>query len=354
MKKTDTGLKRRNQIAVVCSTLLTIVIALTVRIETQSNTAEAKPMSAMSIQSTTVNNTEGNRNEELLQSNTSEVFQQITSQVFEGATGATYDQKAATPAAQVSIMENVQVTNVTTPSHTLTEHTQSRKFYFVTSNFLNVRQNPYGESKLIDHIANKSHFEVIGVKGQWIHLKSGGWALGKYTSYRKYLPKVSHVSMKITPKKQVHVRVGNPTSPLQTGIHKPSNLSVDEIYQIIKNTNLGGRSTAQAIYDVERENGVNAFFTIAVAKLESGNGNSRLAKGKNNLFGLNATGDVYANANRYPTKAASVRSFGHIIERNYIDKGLTTVASVNRKYCPPNPGWKTLVASIVKGDIRKI
>ncbi|MNI66176.1 hypothetical protein D3C73_1217230 [compost metagenome] len=72
------------------------------------------------------------------------------------------------------------------------------------------------------------------------------------------------------------------------------------------------------------------------------------------MFGLNATGDVYANANRYPTKAASVRSFGHIIERNYIDKGLTTVASVNRKYCPPNPGWKTLVASIVKGDIRKI
>jgi beta-N-acetylglucosaminidase len=94
---------------------------------------------------------------------------------------------------------------------------------------------------------------------------------------------------------------------------------------------------------------------VAVAKLESGNGKSRISRDKNNLFGLNATdGNEYHGALKFDSKGDSVKEFGRIIFDYYLEKGLTTVSKISGKYCPANPEWTSLISSIMKGDYHKV
>ncbi|MFC5472242.1 glucosaminidase domain-containing protein [Cohnella suwonensis] len=142
-----------------------------------------------------------------------------------------------------------------------------------------------------------------------------------------------------------------PTSKVETD----SGLSVADIAEIFEGTALAGHGLEQTVLEVEEEYGINALFTIAVMKLESGNGSSKIAKKKNNLFGLNAiSGDAHNRAFSFETKGDSVRKFGQLLSANYVEKGYTTIEKVARKYCPANAKWSGLVKSIMKKDFQKI
>jgi flagellum-specific peptidoglycan hydrolase FlgJ len=144
-----------------------------------------------------------------------------------------------------------------------------------------------------------------------------------------------------------------PARPTSAVLSK-SGITKEHIADMLKGTALSGQALEDPILEVEDEYGINAYFTIAVMKLESGNGTSRLSKEKNNLFGLNAI-DGYENelALRFRTKADCVREFGDIIKRIYLEKGYTTVERVAKKYCPANPKWPTLVKNIMNRDYQK-
>jgi beta-N-acetylglucosaminidase len=145
--------------------------------------------------------------------------------------------------------------------------------------------------------------------------------------------------------------VAKPTS----NVKSDSGLMEANIEEIFKGTSLAGFGLEKAILEIEEEYGINAYFTIAVMKLESGNGKSKIAKDKNNLFGLNAIdGDQYNKAFSFKTKGDSVQKFGQLISENYIDKGFTTIEKVSAKYCQANPEWSDVVMSIMKSDYSKL
>lgn len=78
------------------------------------------------------------------------------------------------------------------------------------------------------------------------------------------------------------------------------------------------RNLGAALKEAENTYGVNALLTLSVAINESGWGQSRIAKDKNNLFGMGAIdSDPYNGAYSYPSTRESVLDF----TQNFISNG---------------------------------
>lgn len=250
--------------------------------------------------------------------------------------------------------------------------------YEVTAYYLNVRTKPSAKSSIIKVIEQGTTLQVTAVADNgWLELQDGGYIHGGYAKEVKEKGKVSILSLPAASHRQPTNAFNDSSteSALQSEsideeavekeeeeLSKPtsivksdSGLTEEHISKIFEGTALSGHDLEQAILEIEEEYGINAYFTIAVMKLESGNGKSKLAKSKNNLFGLNAIdGDKYNKAFSFKTKGDSVRKFGQLLSKNYVGKGLTTIEKVARKYCPANSKWSGLVKNIMKSDYRKL
>ncbi|BBI34208.1 glucosaminidase domain-containing protein [Cohnella abietis] len=234
--------------------------------------------------------------------------------------------------------------------------------YEVTSYYLNVRANAYNKSKIINVIKKGTLLEITETtKNGWLRIKGGGYVHGDYAKAIAPEPIVDQNAedlQVIAPTEIVDTiessgsqEPDQPTSAVRT----ESGLSEADIALIFDGTALAGNGLEETILEVEEQYGINAFFTIAVMKLESGNGSSRLAKNKNNLFGLNASGDnAHKNAYSFETKGDSVRKFGQLLSKNYVGKGYTTVEKIATKYCPVNSKWSGLVKNIMQKDYGKL
>jgi len=220
--------------------------------------------------------------------------------------------------------------------------------YEVTAHYLNVRSGADKSSRILHVVAQGSLLEVVGATDNgWLELKSGGYVHGKYAQRTGGSAKT-----KTSPPPKAE-----PTSPEKPTslVKSESGLTEEHIAKILEGTALEGEGLEKAILEVENDYGINAYFTIAVMKLESGNGKSKIAKNKNNLFGLNASGsNPYKKALSFNTKGESVQKFGHLISKNYVDKGLTSIEKVAKKYCQANPKWPSLVKGIMKSDYKKV
>lgn len=247
------------------------------------------------------------------------------------------------------------------------EHT-----YKVTAYYLNVRTKPNAQSKIIKVVKQGSRLKISAeTDNGWLELQEGGYVHGGYAE--KVKGEVSILSLPaagnrvptnaindssaeraqqseiIDKEVNEEEELNRPTSIVESD----SGLTEAHIAKIFEGTALSGHELEQAILEIEDEYGINAYFTIAVMKLESGNGKSRLAKSKNNLFGLNAV-DGGNKAFSFKTKGDSVRRFGQLLSKHYVNKGLTTIEKVARKYCPANSKWPGLVKNIMKSDFRKL
>ncbi|WP_141501219.1 glucosaminidase domain-containing protein [Paenibacillus luteus] len=244
--------------------------------------------------------------------------------------------------------------------------------YEVTAFYLNVRTEPNAKSAIQKVVKQATRLEIIAeTENGWLQLQSGGYIHGGYA--KKVKNEATILSFSVTDTRQPTIEIQEigaeqalesetidelpdeePTQPTSI-VESESGLTEEHIAKIFEGTALSGEDLEQAILEIEEEYGINAYFTIAVMKLESGNGKSRLAKNKNNLFGLNAIdGDKYNKAFSFETKGDSVRKFGQLLSRNYVGKGLTTIEKVAKKYCPANSKWPSLVKSIMKSDYRKL
>ncbi|MFX3636789.1 MAG: glucosaminidase domain-containing protein [Candidatus Pristimantibacillus sp.] len=249
--------------------------------------------------------------------------------------------------------------------------------YEVTAHYLNVRANSNAnqDTQILYVVKQGTPLEITHTTDNgWLALKSGGFVHGKYAKQIHEIVKVeaevktaaivADSTEWIEPTddflvmkpgnsidQDVNIEPEKPTS----AVGKDSGLTEDHIATILKNTALGGQGLEESILEIEDEYGINAYFTIAVMKLESGNGKSKLAKSKNNLFGLNATGgNAHKNAFSFETKGDSVRKFGQLLAKNYVGKGYTTIEKIAKKYCPANPKWASLVTNIMKRDYKKL
>lgn len=240
--------------------------------------------------------------------------------------------------------------------------------YEVTAYYLNVRAEADGTSKIIDVVRKGSILEVRKPTGNgWLELKSGGYIHGKYAklmirdvkqpAQRQTLSDEQYTGNHVVGQAShpaINKTSAEPRKP-SSAVKSNSGLTEEHIAKIIKNTPLEGEGLEKAILEIEEMYGINSYFTIAVMKLESGHGKSRIARTKNNLFGLNAVdSDPYNKALSFKTKEESVKKFGHIISEFYISKGLTSVEKVADKYCGVNSNWPVLVKSIMNSDYKKL
>ncbi|PWV91000.1 SH3 domain-containing protein [Paenibacillus cellulosilyticus] len=233
--------------------------------------------------------------------------------------------------------------------------------YETTADYLNVRVSAHNKSDIINVVEKGTVLEVSSVtENGWLQLKDGGFVHGGYAKpikteeitaapLQKADKEVKTLSAKEVKVKtlSVETKVNEPTSKVES----ISGLTAEHIATILKGTDLEDQGLEEAILQIEDEYGINAFFTIAVMKLESGNGSSKLARKKNNLFGLNATsGDAYNKGLSFKTKADCVLKFGELIASKYIEKGYTTIEKVAKKYCPANSKWPSHVKDIMERD----
>lgn len=237
--------------------------------------------------------------------------------------------------------------------------------YEVTAYYLNVRANPYSKSKILNVVKKGTLLEVVHTTdNSWLKIKGGGYVHGGYAKLVSIDEKQADLSEKATEINQENQAESKDSGGAQesadpdkptSAVGTDSGLSEEDIALIFEGTALAGHGLEETILDVEEKYGINAFFTIAVMKLESGNGSSRLAKSKNNLFGLNATsGGKNNKAFSFETKGDSVRKFGQLLSKSYVGKGYTTVEKIAKKYCPANSKWSGLVKNIMKKDYGKL
>jgi Beta- N-acetylglucosaminidase len=217
--------------------------------------------------------------------------------------------------------------------------------YVTTASYLNVRAAPSNKSKIIDVVKKGTVLSIAGkLKNGWLQLEGKGYVHGGYATPQNDKQKAQILSYsKATAKSEAAV-----TAAGVGDAQGDSGLTVEDLKDIFKGTGFENQGLEEAILQVEEDYGINAYFTIAVMRLESGNGKSKLAKTRNNLFGLNSSKGYV----KFATKEASVRRFGELISKNYIGKGLTTIDKIGKKYCPPNSKWASKVKGIMKTDYR--
>ncbi|MFC5530217.1 glucosaminidase domain-containing protein [Cohnella yongneupensis] len=231
--------------------------------------------------------------------------------------------------------------------------------YETTAFYLNVREQPYSKAKIINVLEQGTIIYVLlTTDNGWLKLKDGGYVHGGYAKLLK--DDVVRIASLSEPNSeqgsdQISEPIADDSEPNKPSskVISDSGLTESDIGAILEGTDLADQGLEKAILDVEAEYGINAYFTIAVMKLESGNGESRLAKKKNNLFGLNAiAGDAYNKALSFDSKADCIEKFGQLIADKYVDQGYTTVEKVASKYCPANSRWSSHVKNIMSSDYK--
>jgi flagellum-specific peptidoglycan hydrolase FlgJ len=122
-----------------------------------------------------------------------------------------------------------------------------------------------------------------------------------------------------------------------------SGLDADQINGLVSGSGLEGLGSA--IDEIEETYGVNAFYTLAVAALESGRGTSTLATTKNNLFGLiNCT---------FKSKESCIQYFGKLMIKYRDTYGVTmTPEGINPTYCETDT-WAGKVVTLMNEYVTK-
>lgn len=122
-------------------------------------------------------------------------------------------------------------------------------------------------------------------------------------------------------------------------ITEPSELAPEAIEEMLPEDMKG---LGEAFSEAEQY-GIDARFLIAVARLESGNGKSRVAQNKNNLFGWTCSTGYKA----FETKEQGIDFVALKLREKYFDKGLTTIETVAKRYC--NTEWGEIIKEIYGG-----
>ncbi|EJP20243.1 mannosyl-glycoprotein endo-beta-N-acetylglucosaminidase [Peptostreptococcaceae bacterium AS15] len=132
-------------------------------------------------------------------------------------------------------------------------------------------------------------------------------------------------------------------------IRKKTNYSASYLDNKLKNTPLEG--LGEDFKRAEDLYGVNAVVLMAMAKLESNFGRSKIAQEKNNLFGFGAyDSSPYASAKSYTSKKDSIYDVARHLSNNYLRQGGSyfegySIDSVNKNYST-DKAWASKIKKI--------
>ena len=223
---------------------------------------------------------------------------------------------------------------------------ETKEEYIVTASALNIREGASINSNIIGIYHNNEKVNVIEKNGVWYKTDKG-------YCHSKYLTLTTEEVNNVKNNLEVQNTGKNIYAPksIYDSILIKSNLTAEQIELILNGNELSG--IGQAIVDIENLYGINCFVTLAVARLESGNGTSKIARGKKNLFGLCAyDSNPYYHALSFTTKEDSVYKFGQILNDTYISNKRTTLKSINEIYATSQL-WAKKVFNIIQSDFKK-
>lgn len=110
---------------------------------------------------------------------------------------------------------------------------------------------------------------------------------------------------------------------------------------------------AKIFVDAGMENNIDPYLTASIAMLETGRGTSKVLRKFNNASG--AWDPKTRTHKSYSDIRDSIYDQARFLKTGYIDKGLTTIQDIGRKYAPPgasndpngtNSQWPQNVASL--------
>jgi TP901 family phage tail tape measure protein len=96
--------------------------------------------------------------------------------------------------------------------------------------------------------------------------------------------------------------------------------------------NLGGKLAGSGSLMEKYGNmyGISPALLAAIAMHETGNGTSSAVRNKNNAFGIMGSNGLKS----FTSLEESIKYAASLLKKNYIDKGLTTVEAIQKKYAP--------------------
>ncbi|WP_042161707.1 SH3 domain-containing protein [Paenibacillus gorillae] len=171
--------------------------------------------------------------------------------------------------------------------------------YEVTAHYLNIRSESNANSEIVQVVKQGTKLVIDrSLDNGWVALKDGGFVHGRYVkelhqsaSAAETPERLQQVIEQAYLRNEDTLRITIPqplpeekeTEPLKPSsiVGADSGLTESHIAEILDNTALAGQNLEQAILKIEEEYGINAYFTIAVMKLESGNGKASWLKIKN-------------------------------------------------------------------------
>lgn len=135
--------------------------------------------------------------------------------------------------------------------------------------------------------------------------------------------------------------------------NSPSHFSEVMYERAFTGTGLGGFGVGKSLVAAEEVYGVNGLLLASIIVLETGWGQSSLAKNKNNLAGINACGsNVYANATSFKSKGDCVLYLASLISKHYAPEGKYYGGSfdlhgIGKRYAE-DPRWASKVSTCMR------
>jgi beta-N-acetylglucosaminidase len=170
----------------------------------------------------------------------------------------------------------------------------------------------------------------------------------------KDLARLNHKKEEIKEERDAILQDNYPIN--NTVLSQPSGYTSCEFDALLEGTMLEGIGTE--IVKTEHLHSVNGIFILSVAQLESGHGQSYIAKMKNNLFGMNAWGasgnEIFKNAYQYDSKGDSINHFAEIIRIHYLNKGRDNIDKISVLYCELPQHWANKINEIMEWNISRL
>ena len=235
-----------------------------------------------------------------------------------------------------------------------------------------IRKEPSTDSDIIGVLYYGNRIDVLDTvdeEAEWLKMSAGGYVnknyLEVYDPNKDYsfpeeflaeLRKQQEEAAMQEQHQQVKVSRGGELPQIASSntyvyytdyVNTTSGLTELDVYNLLNEKAPNMASIASDVIAIERDYGINALFTIAVASHESGWGKSDLATYNNNLFGLkdSVNGGWYS----FNSKSESVYLFARSIVNIYFPNGLVTPSDINDVYCPGDGDyWSSQVTAIMK------
>lgn len=223
------------------------------------------------------------------------------------------------------------------------EKIDAKEIIVISKSGLNVRTDNNTESDIVAVYPFATKLTVDTIKGDWYKVDKGYISSEYVMEFNQAVETgvISDIDLEIYDRlNSISTKELNPSV---TGI---SNLSLKDI-QAFTSKYPGLKGIEEAAIRAEYEYGINAFMSVAVAALESGYGNSQIAQDKNNLYGMNAQDhNPYGLAYSYNSKYNSTMDFAKRLSKYYVNKGLTTLSAIQKKYSSDS-NWDEKVSGII-------